>query len=156
MPSQLSRLSLLVHCAGLFVSGTIADTSIEVWQDVFGTNLFGLVEVTRLLLPALRDTRGRIIVVNSTAVSGSPAKRAAYAASKVALKTFTEALHQEELDNGIRVTNVFPGRVATKTQRAVRTAEGGSYDPQSYLSAASVAAAILGSLRTRGFAHYPV
>ena len=144
MPSELSRLSLFVNCAGLFAYGTIADTSMEVWQDLFSANLFGFVEVTRLVLPALRAARGRVIVVNSTAVSGSPAKRAAYAASKVAVRTFTEALHQEELENGIRVTSVYPGRVATKTQQAVRLAEGGPYDPESYLSPASVAAAILG------------
>jgi NADP-dependent 3-hydroxy acid dehydrogenase YdfG len=143
MPSQLSRLSLLVHCAGLFAYGTVGDTPAKVWQDVFSTNLFGVVELTRLLLPALRSTRGRVIIVNSTAISGSPANRAAYTASKVALKAFAEATQQEELENGIRVTSVYPGRVATKTQQAVRKAEGGPFDPANYLSAASIAAAVL-------------
>jgi NADP-dependent 3-hydroxy acid dehydrogenase YdfG len=142
VPKQLTRLSLLVHCAGLFAYGSVGDTPIDVWRDVFNTNLFGVVELTRLMLPALRATRGRVIVVNSTAISGSPANRAAYTASKVALKAFTDATQQEELDNGIRVTSVYPGRVATKTQQAVRAAEGGDFDPESYLRPSSIAAAI--------------
>jgi NADP-dependent 3-hydroxy acid dehydrogenase YdfG len=143
MPTQLSHLSLLVHCAGSFALGTIHDTAIDVWRQIFDTNLFGVVEVTRRLLPALRATSGRIIVVNSTVVAGSPANRAAYAASKAALQVFAGALHQEELHNGIRVTSVYPGRVDTNGQRKVRAAEGGPYEAERYLSAASVAEAIL-------------
>ncbi len=143
MPSQLSELSLLVHCAGLYAYGTISDSPLGVWKEVFDVNLFGVAELTRRLLPALRASRGRVVIVNSTAISGAPANRAAYAASKVALKSFADALHQEELNNGIRVTSVYPGRVATKTQRAVSAAEGRPYAPGNYLRASSVAEAIL-------------
>jgi NADP-dependent 3-hydroxy acid dehydrogenase YdfG len=142
MPAQLSELSLLVHCAGLFAYGTISETPMSVWREVFEVNLFGVAELTRRLLPALRATRGRIIVVNSTAVSGSPASRAAYAASKAALRSFANALHQEELNIGIRVTSVYPGRVATRTQQAVCDAEGRPYEPEEHLRADSVAEAI--------------
>ena len=141
-PSILSKLDLLVHCAGSIELGSIGDTPIEVWREVFETNLFGVVELTRNLLPALRATRGRVIIVNSTAVSGSPANRAAYASSKAALRAFAGALHQEELANGIRVTSVYPGRVDTKGQRKVRALEKGPYEPERYLSPSSVAAAI--------------
>jgi NADP-dependent 3-hydroxy acid dehydrogenase YdfG len=142
-PPQLSRLSLLVHCAGYFALGGIGDTRIEAWKDVFDVNLFGVVDLTQRVLPALRATRGRVIVVNSTAISGSPANRSAYVASKAALRSFTNALHQEELDNGIRVTTVYCGRVDTDMQREVRAAEEGPYEADRYLSPASVAAAIL-------------
>ena len=49
------------------------------------------------MLPALRATRGGVIIVNSTAISGSPANRAAYAASKAALQVFWGALLQKSL-----------------------------------------------------------
>jgi NADP-dependent 3-hydroxy acid dehydrogenase YdfG len=153
MPPELSKLSLLVHCAGLFAHGTVADTPIEVWREVFETALFGVAELIRRLLPALRATRGRVIVVSSTAVSGSPGTRAAYTATKGALKCFADALHREELDNGVRVTSVYPGRVATRTQRAVRVAEDGPYEPDSYLSATSVADAILWAVSAPPDAH---
>jgi NADP-dependent 3-hydroxy acid dehydrogenase YdfG len=143
LPPQLSELSLLVHCAGLFAYGPISDSPINIWREVFEVNLFGVAELTRRLLPALRASRGRVVIVNSTAVSGSPATRAAYAASKAALKSFADALHEEELNNGIRVTSVYPGRVATKLQRAVLAAEGRPYEPENYLRASWVAEAIL-------------
>ena len=143
VPQQLSKLDVLVHCAGLFTQGSINDASMEEWREVFDTNLFGVIELTRNVLPALRATRGRVIIVNSTAISGSPANRAAYAASKAALQVFSGALLQEELDNGIRVTSVHLGRTATRMQRAVRAAEGGPFESDKYLSASSVAAAIL-------------
>ena len=123
--------------------GPISDSDMRTWREVFEINLFGVAELTRRLLPALRASRGRVVVVNSTAVFGSPANRAAYAASKAALKSFADALHQEELDNGIRVTSVYPGRVATKTQHAVTTAEGRPYEPENYLRPSSVAESIL-------------
>jgi NADP-dependent 3-hydroxy acid dehydrogenase YdfG len=143
IPDRLSGLSLLVHCAGLWAMGTIGDMPVDVWREIYDTNLFGVVDLTKRLLPALRATRGRVIVVNSTAISGSPANRAAFASSKAALRTFASALHQEELENGIRVTSVYPGRVDTKGQHVVRAAEGGAYEPERYLSAESVASAIL-------------
>jgi NADP-dependent 3-hydroxy acid dehydrogenase YdfG len=142
LPPDLSSVSLLVHCAGSFVQAPIAGSSAEEWSELFSSNLFGVVEVTRKLLPALRATKGRVIVANSTAVFGPPSGRAAYAASKAALRVFADALHQEELDNGIRVTSVYMGRVNTEMQRAVRAAEGGSFEPERYLSPASIAAAI--------------
>jgi len=143
VPAQLSDLSVLVHCGGIFAFGTVGESSYELWKRIFDVNLFGVVEITRRLLPALRENRGRVIVVNSTAVSGSPANRAAYAASKTALRSFATALHEEEVQNGVRVTSVYPGRVNTKGQQAVRAAEGGPYEADRYLSPTSVAAAIL-------------
>jgi NADP-dependent 3-hydroxy acid dehydrogenase YdfG len=143
VPAELADLSLLVHCAGSFALGTVGDSSTELWRRIFNVNLFGVVEITRRVLPALRENRGRVIVLNSTAVSGSPANRAAYAASKAALRSFATALHEEELENGVRVTSVYPGRVDTKGQKTVRAAEGGPYETERYLSPSSVAAAIL-------------
>jgi NADP-dependent 3-hydroxy acid dehydrogenase YdfG len=143
VPAPRSELSLLVHCAGTFTFGPICDSSTELWRRIFDVNLLSVVDITRRLLPALRENRGRVIVVNSTAVSGSPANRAAFAANKAALRSFATALHEEELHNGVRVTSVYPGRVDTKGQHAVRAAEGGPYEADRYLSPSSVAAAIL-------------
>lgn len=139
---KLSSVDVLVHCAGVFQLGSVAETDPTVWRELFAVNLFGVADVTRLLLPALRNARGRVILVNSTAVLGAPAHRAAYAASKTALRVFAEALHREELPNGVRVTSIYPGRVATSMQRTVRRMEGGPYEPERYLDPASVASAV--------------
>ncbi len=149
VPAELAAVDVLVHCAGVFEP----DTPESVWQDVFAVNLFGVVDVTRRLLPAVRAARGRIIVVNSSVVARSPVGRSAYAASKHALRVFTRALHEEELDNGVRVTSIYPGRVATEMQRAVRRSEGGPFESERYLTPESVASAVSFVLSTPPGAH---
>ncbi|GHE99184.1 short chain dehydrogenase [Amycolatopsis deserti] len=139
---ELFSVDVLVHCAGVFQLGDVAETDPAVWRELFAVNLFGVASVTRLLLPALRAARGRVVLVNSTAALGPPAHRAAYAASKTALRVFAEALHREELPNGVRVTSIYPGRVATPMQQTVRRMEGGRYEPERYLDPASVAGAV--------------
>ncbi|MEU0462821.1 MULTISPECIES: SDR family oxidoreductase [unclassified Amycolatopsis] len=139
---ELSSVDVVVHCAGVFQLGSVADTDLDVWRELFAVNLFGVIGTTRRLLPALRAARGRVILVNSTAVLGSPAHRSAYAASKTALRVFAEALRREELPNGVRVTSIYPGRVATPMQQTVRRMEGGPYEPERYLDPASIADAV--------------
>jgi NAD(P)-dependent dehydrogenase (short-subunit alcohol dehydrogenase family) len=153
VPPELWTVDLLVHCAGVFELGTVVDMPESMWRDVFSVNLFGVVELTRNLLPALRRSRGRVIVVNSTVVTRSPVGRSAYAASKQALQVFAEALHEEELERGVRVTSIYPGRVATDMQRAVRQAEGGPFEPDRYLAPETVAAAVHAVLSAPPDAH---
>jgi NADP-dependent 3-hydroxy acid dehydrogenase YdfG len=99
-------------------------------------------ELTRLLLPALRAARGRVVLVNSGQGKNSRAHWGPYAASKHALRAFADVLRAEEEPHGLRVTSVYPGRTATDMQRAVRAAEGGSYDPAAYLRPEVVADAV--------------
>ncbi len=142
LPDQLASVDVLVHAAGRFDYGSAAKLSQRAWQDAFEVNLFGIAHVTQLLLAALERARGRVVFINSTAVTGSAALRSVYAASKHALRAYAEALHAEELEHGVRVTSVYLGRVATDMQRAVRREEGGTYEPHRYLSAGSAAAAV--------------
>lgn len=153
VPGELRAVDLLVHCAGVFERETILDMTESRWRELFAVNLFGVAAVTRNLLPALRRASGRVIVVNSTVVAGSPAGRSAYAASKQALRVFAEALHREELPHGVRVTSIYPGRVATGMQRTVRRSEGGPFEPDRYLSPESVASAVFSVLSAPPDAH---
>lgn len=134
LPEELTTIDVLVLAAGAWAFGSTAETDDAVWRDVFAVNLFGQVAVTRCALPALRTRGGRVIVVNSTAIFGSPGRRAVYASSKAALKVFAEALHEEERAHGIQVTSLYPGRVATAMQEAVTRSEGGEYAPENYLT----------------------
>ena len=68
-----------------------------------------------------------------------------YAASKHALVAVAEALRLEEPE--VRVTTVFPGRVATDMQRELRAYEGGDYRAEDYLAPAIVARIIADTLR---------
>jgi len=139
----IARLDVLVHSAGVGLLGTVADTPVEVWRHQFEVNVVAVAELTRLLLPALRAARGRVILINSGAGLTAGPGWGSYAASKFALRAFADALRAEEARHGVRVTSVHPGRVDTDMQRAVVEHEGGEYRPEAYLRASSVAAAVL-------------
>ncbi|WP_219418472.1 SDR family oxidoreductase [Pseudonocardia nigra] len=139
----IERLDVLVHSAGIGLLGTVAETSAATWRQQFEVNVVAVAELTRLLLPALRAARGRVVLLNSGAGLTARAGWASYAASKFALRAFADALRAEESDNGVRVTSVHPGRVDTDMQRGVVEHEGGAYRPEAYLRPESVAGAVL-------------
>jgi NADP-dependent 3-hydroxy acid dehydrogenase YdfG len=140
--ADIERLDVLVHSAGVSTIAPIADTSADVWRRTMELNVVAVAELTRLLLPALRAARGRVVLVNSGQGLRGSAHWASYAASKFALRAFADVLRLEEEPHGIRVTSVFPGRTDTDMQRAVRSAEGGEYEPDRYLRTSTVADAI--------------
>ena len=139
----IEHLDVLVHSAGTGLLGTVAETSADTWRRQFEINVVAVAELTRLLLPALRAARGRVVLINSGAGLSARPGWASYAASKFALRAFADALRAEESGSGVRVTSVHPGRVDTDMQRAVVEHEGGSYDSSAYLRPESVAGAVL-------------
>lgn len=139
----IERLDVLVHSAGVGLLGAVAETSAATWRRQFDVNVVAVAELTRLLLPALRAARGRVVLVNSGAGLTARPGWASYAASKFALRAFADALRAEEADHGVRVTSVHPGRVDTDMQRDVVAYEGGEYRPEAYLRPESVAGAVL-------------
>jgi NAD(P)-dependent dehydrogenase (short-subunit alcohol dehydrogenase family) len=147
----LARLDALVHSAGTVELGTIADTPYRAWIDQLTVNLAAAAELTRVMLPALRAAAGRVVFVNSGAGKRANAGWGAYAASKHGLVALADALRAEE--PALKVTTVFPGRTATQMQQAVRKAEGGPYEPETYLHPGTVAEAILAALDSPADAH---
>lgn len=138
----IQRLAVLVHSAGTITIAPLADTSVDVWRRTMEVNVVAVAELTRLLLPALRAARGRVVLVNSGQGLQAREHWGAYAASKFALRAYADVLRAEEAPHGVRVTSVFPGRTGTDMQRGVRAAEGGAFEPDSYLRPDTVAAAI--------------
>jgi NADP-dependent 3-hydroxy acid dehydrogenase YdfG len=140
-------LDVLVHSAGTITIASLADSSVDVWRRTMELNVIAVAELTRLLLPALRAAKGRVVLVNSG--QGLSARRdwGAYAASKFALRAYADVLRAEEAEHGVRVTSVFPGRTGTDMQRAVREAEGGEYEADSYLEPSTVAEAVAYAVR---------
>jgi NADP-dependent 3-hydroxy acid dehydrogenase YdfG len=139
----IERLDVLVHSAGVGLLGTVAETPAATWRQQFEINVVAVAELTRLLLPALRAARGRVVLLNSGTGLTARAGWASYAASKFALRAFADALRAEESGNGVRVTSLHPGRVDTDMQRRVVAHEGGEYRPEAYLRPESVAGAVL-------------
>lgn len=108
-------MTVLVNNAGLDTTYLpVEHGSAQEWRDLFETNVFGLVELTRRCLPALRRNGGGVIVnVTSASLRFPMPFYAAYRASKAAVSAFSESLSAEVAGFGIRVIEVAPGPVAT-------------------------------------------
>ncbi len=142
----VDELDVLVHNAGLAIPGSVADSNVDEWRATFAVNLFGAVELTLALLPALRRARGQVVFINSG--SGRTASRgmASYSASKFALRAFADSLRNGEPE--LRVTTVYPGRTDSEMQRELVEFEGGTYDPANFLKPETVAAAVTHAVAT--------
>ncbi|WKG01777.1 SDR family oxidoreductase [Mycolicibacterium sp. HK-90] len=105
----------LVHNAGISAAGMVEETSPELWERMFATNVFGPVALTKALLPSMRSAgRGRIVLISSAAgVRGMPAT-APYSAVKGALERWGEAMAGEVAPFGIGVTILVAGTYDTE------------------------------------------
>jgi NADP-dependent 3-hydroxy acid dehydrogenase YdfG len=135
----IDRLDVLVHSAGVLQMGTIADLEEETWRTSFEINVFAVAKLTRLLLPALRAARGQVVAINSGSGYSSGAGSAVYSGTKFALRALTDALREEERPNGVRVSSIHPGRVATDMQAELHEFEGKDYSPAAWIQPAQVA-----------------
>jgi NAD(P)-dependent dehydrogenase (short-subunit alcohol dehydrogenase family) len=118
----------LVHNAGVAAFGSVEDSPGEVWEQLFSTNLFGPIALTRALLPAMRAAgRGRIVVVSSQGGTRGMPGIAAYSGSKAALERWAEALAQEVAPFGLGVTVLVTGTFDTDIL-SEQTPDHGDYD----------------------------
>lgn len=137
------RLDSLLHIAGAVDLAPVAEQRLDLLRRQIEVNLLAPMELTRIALPALRATGGLVLVVNSTAGLAVNPHWTAYAASKFGVRAFADGLRAEEQQHGVRVTTVYPSRTATPMQAKVHEQEGADFDPDAWVSAASVAATIL-------------
>jgi len=114
----LGGVDVLVNNAGVGRFAPVADMSLDDWHDVIETNVNGVFYCTREAIPRMRR-RGGGYIFNLSSLAGRNAfpSAAAYCASKHAVNGFSEALFQEVRDDGIRVTYLMPGSVATEFGR---------------------------------------
>lgn len=112
--ARFGGLDVLVNNAGVGVGAPVAEMATEEWDRIIGTNLTGVFNCCRSAIPHLRARGGGWIINISSLASKNPfAGGAAYCATKAGLNAFSEALMQEVRYDGIRVSYVLPGSVAT-------------------------------------------
>ena len=140
---DIDRLDSVLHIAGVVDLGPVADQSVEVWREHLDVNLFAPAVLTRLTLSAVRRARGTYVFVNSSAGLSASPSWSAYAASKFGLRALADSLRAEELENGVRVSTIFPSRTATPMQEKVHEQEGRTYDASKWIDPAVVADTIL-------------
>jgi 3-hydroxy acid dehydrogenase/malonic semialdehyde reductase len=114
---QLGGIDILVNAAGLALGRDPFDNSSEADEHtVLETNVNGLIRMTRLCLPHLRDG-GHIVNLGSVAGRQAYEKGALYITSKFAVRGFTYALREDLLGRPIHITTVDPGLVETDFSR---------------------------------------
>jgi NAD(P)-dependent dehydrogenase (short-subunit alcohol dehydrogenase family) len=112
--ARFGGLDFLINNAGIGTFSEVAEMTPEQWDEVLDTNLTGVFRMCHAAIPHLRKRGGGFIVnISSLAGTNAFAGGAAYCASKAGLNAFSEALMQEVRYDGIRVSYVMPGSVAT-------------------------------------------
>jgi clavulanate-9-aldehyde reducatase len=110
-------LHILVNNAGLMLLGPVSGADVSDWRRMLDINLWALLVCTHAALPLLeRSGGGDIVNVSSVAGLRANAGAAVYNMTKFGVHGFSEALRQEALHSGIRVTTVAPGFVETELQ----------------------------------------
>lgn len=104
----------LVNNAGVSVTGPLEEVPLSEWRRQFETNVFGLMNVTRAVLPQMHARReGRIVNIGSVAGRIVSPFMGVYAASKHAVEGLTDGLRRELRPFGIKVSLIRPGFINT-------------------------------------------
>ncbi|UBM27075.1 SDR family NAD(P)-dependent oxidoreductase [Pseudomonas sp. p1(2021b)] len=123
---HFGQIDVLVNNAGFGVLGAVEETSASETERLFATNVFGLLNVTRAVLPHMRRQRsGHIINISSLGGYQAYMGWGVYGSTKFAVEGISEAMHQELAPLGIKVTVVEPGFFRTDfldDQSLVKTA----------------------------------
>jgi len=112
--ARFGRIDALVNNAGFGLFGLFEATPAEKIVEQFGVNVFGVMEVTRAILPHFRQNKGGLVLnVSSGAGVFTLPMISLYCASKFALEGFSEALSYELASQGIVVKIIEPGGVVS-------------------------------------------
>jgi len=163
--SDFGSIDLLMNNAAVFHrGGEIADIEDDVWRWLLGVNLLGPIHCVRSCLPYMREHGRGGHIVNTSSISGFVVRdrqNGAYAATKSALVSYSEALAYDLRESGIGVSVVLPGAVASDfylTSAAHRGKLGGPNlfpttpaDTAAGMTPAEVAARIVDGIRANRF-----
>ncbi len=112
---SFGQLDVLVLNAGLFSNVLFEDEHIEVSQSMIDVNFASVVRLTHAALPILKKrSSAEILGIGSIAGVSDMRNEAVYSATKHALNAFLRSLRRQVADDGIRVTSILPGTVATE------------------------------------------
>jgi NADP-dependent 3-hydroxy acid dehydrogenase YdfG len=136
-------LDVLVHSAGTTSLGDLATAAVEDLDRQYAANLRAPFLFTQGLLPALRESQGQIVFINSTAGLTARANAGQFAATQHALKAIADSLREEVNADGIRVLSVYPGRTATPRQERIHALEGKAYFSERLMQPSDVASMVV-------------
>ncbi len=119
------HVDMLINNAGISQRALVADTEMATVRKVMEVNFFGLVDLTGQLLPSmLARGSGHIVTISSVAGYVATPLRSIYAASKHAVRGYSDALRAEVASQGVDVTVICPGYIHTEISRSALTGDG--------------------------------
>jgi 3-oxoacyl-[acyl-carrier protein] reductase len=114
MLAQWGRLDYVIANAGVGHFAPIQELTPELWHETIDINLTGVFNTAKATIAALKETEGYFISIASLAGTNFFEKGAAYNASKFGLVGFTQAIMLDLRKEGIKVSTIMPGSVATE------------------------------------------
>lgn len=122
--AHFGQLDILINNAGVMYLEPVATADLARWRHMFELNVLGLIAATQAVLPGMTSRRdGHIVNVSSTAGRIANANAAGYSGTKFGVVGFSESLRKEVCKDGIRVTVIEPGVVATELRDHIADAQ---------------------------------
>jgi NADP-dependent 3-hydroxy acid dehydrogenase YdfG len=149
LPDEWRAIDVLVNNAGLALDLSSADAAnLDDWEVMIDTNIRGLITLTRLILPGMKERKfGHIVNISSTAGNYQYPGSNVYGATKAFVSYFSLALRADLLGSPVRVTNIEPGMTETEFSQVRFKGDAGKagdvYKGLAPLQAENIAAAIL-------------
>lgn len=123
--ARFGQVDVMVHNGGISQRSWVKDTAMSVHRRLMEVNFFGTVALTRALLPSmLANKRGHFVIISSVMGKIGTPMRSSYAATKHALHGFFDCLRAEVTNDGLHVTIICPGYIATDVSKNALTADG--------------------------------
>ena len=107
------QIDVLYNNAGFGISGAIEFTEKERVEKIFDVNIIAHIDMCKIYIPYLRETKGKIIFTSSVAAPAAIPFQACYSATKAGIESFALALSKEVRNQGIKVACVRPGDIKT-------------------------------------------
>ena len=122
--NETNRIDVLINNAGFGLVGFFEDLTLQEIRDQFETNFFGVLNITKKIIPIMRvQKRGTIINISSGAGQVGFPGISAYVSTKFAIEGFSESLMYELLPYGIKVVIIEPGITKTNFFRNSKVSE---------------------------------
>ncbi len=145
LKAELGQVDILVNNAGIGKFGKFLDLSVEEWENVVKTNVFGAYYAIRAVLAEMKDRKsGDIVNISSSAGLKGAAVTSAYSASKFGMIGMSESLMQEVRKDNIRVFTMTPSTIATDMAKNLNLTDG---NPDTTLQPEDFAELLVGHLK---------
>lgn len=144
-------IDALIYAAGTWLSGSLEDSSLEEARQIFETNFFGAVRLSRSVIKGMRDSGGgRIIFVSGVSARLSLPFQGLFCASKAALEAYADSLRIEVKDTGIQVILVEPGDFMSLSPSGRKTVQNAFSEFSAYRGAFDRTLAIIAHDEVKG------